>query len=233
QQPVLGQTRDAQQRTKQRCRHDANDRDAQCIDDSYPDRPAIGIGRLVGDQALADGKASLPVEKAKAGRDVAHCKIVQRIGNQIPDSNTDEAQHQYLIDKRAKARIVPGKTPSGTRHSYVIRHRNYLPEKTAFASSVSAEPKAAPGHKTRRAGEPAGSGSAYRPTVHHTALFPLCIKPTLQFHRRILSDVALERLAIVANLLDKVVAPFLIQAQSLAHFTGNAQDALDIGIGAL
>src|SRR3546814_3328136 len=42
----------------------------------------------------------------------------------------------------------------------------------------------------------------------------------------------LEGLAIVADLLDDVVGPLLVQSKTLAHFAGHAQDALDVRVGA-
>ncbi|MNQ77655.1 hypothetical protein D3C85_925390 [compost metagenome] len=59
------------------------------------------------------------------------------------------------------------------------------------------------------------------------------IQAALDLQRTALAHVALEALAVVAHLLDDVVGPLLVQPQVGAAAGRDAQDALDVGVGAL
>src|SRR5438874_12270724 len=68
--------------------------------------------------------------------------------------------------------------------------------------------------------------SADRRRVHQAALGPQVVDAARQVDRRLLAQVALETLAIVAHLLDDAIRPLRIQAEQLAHVLGNAEEAL-------
>src|SRR3546814_4394894 len=72
-----------------------------------------------------------------------------------------------------------------------------------------------------------------RPRIQRAALGPLLVHTAIQLERAALADVTLEALAIIADLLEDVVAPLLVDAEVLAHARGDTQDALDVRVVAL
>src|SRR5450830_2026990 len=75
--------------------------------------------------------------------------------------------------------------------------------------------------------------SANRPTVHQTTVGIQSVQTALQFHRTSHTYAALVDFAIVTDLFNDVVGPFIIQAQSLTHAWRRPNDALNIGSWAL
>src|SRR5258708_30665182 len=69
--------------------------------------------------------------------------------------------------------------------------------------------------------------SADRRGVLQSALLPECIQATLDFERRVLAHVALEGFAVIADQLDDVVGPIVLEPEGLAEITFAAQQALD------
>src|SRR5215470_17483856 len=74
---------------------------------------------------------------------------------------------------------------------------------------------------------------ADRRRVLQAALGPQIVQAAVDFQHRAGTDVALEALAVVPDLLDDVVDPLLVDPQRLAHARCDAEDALDAGILAL
>src|SRR5690242_21840801 len=69
--------------------------------------------------------------------------------------------------------------------------------------------------------------------VLQAAVLPQRIQAALDLERRPHADVALEALAVIADLLDDVVGPLLVDAERLAHPGRHAEQTLDAGIVAL
>src|SRR5436190_7607198 len=69
--------------------------------------------------------------------------------------------------------------------------------------------------------------------ILQAALGPQSVRATLDLERAAHADIAIEALAVVADLLDDGVDPFLVEAERLAHAGGDAEDALDGGVVAL
>src|SRR5215468_6174222 len=68
---------------------------------------------------------------------------------------------------------------------------------------------------------------ADRRRVLQAALGPQIVQAAVDFQHRAGTDVALEALAVVPDLLDDVVDPLLVDPQRLAHARRHAEDALD------
>src|SRR5215467_4476679 len=78
-----------------------------------------------------------------------------------------------------------------------------------------------------------GSGfpaSAHRRRVHDAALGPQRVQAARDLERRVLSDVALEHLAVVPDMLDDAVDPVLGEAELLAERVLRPEQAADVGI---
>src|SRR5882672_1009000 len=71
--------------------------------------------------------------------------------------------------------------------------------------------------------------SADRHRVDQPALGPQIVVAALDFERRAEPEMLVEDLAVIADRLDRVVRPFLVEAQRLAHAGRGAQHALDVG----
>src|SRR5580704_7664321 len=68
---------------------------------------------------------------------------------------------------------------------------------------------------------------AYRHRVDQAAFRPLGVEPAVEFERRSGAEVAFEDLTVIADRLDFVIGPILLETQSLAHAGGDAEHALD------
>src|SRR5476651_1694279 len=72
--------------------------------------------------------------------------------------------------------------------------------------------------------------SAHRRRDHRAALRPERIDAAAELERRALAQIALEALAVIADLFDDVVGPLLVEAEDLAVAVDHAQEALDVEI---
>src|ERR1039458_8069652 len=73
--------------------------------------------------------------------------------------------------------------------------------------------------------------SADRRRVLDAALVPQFVQTAVDFQRRVLPDIAFERLAVIADELDDADRPVLAQAQLLAVIAFGADETLDFRIG--
>src|SRR5438477_11778247 len=71
---------------------------------------------------------------------------------------------------------------------------------------------------------------ANRRRVHQPALVPQPVQAALEAQRL---EVRVEALAVVADLLDDVPGPLVVQAEHLAEVAGRAHEALHRRVGAL
>jgi hypothetical protein len=67
QQPVRREPRDADHGAQHRREHDADDGDAQRVDETDEERPEIGVLGRIGKPVVGDRHAGLAAEKGKAG----------------------------------------------------------------------------------------------------------------------------------------------------------------------
>src|ERR1700686_3113308 len=74
----------------------------------------------------------------------------------------------------------------------------------------------------------AAAPSADRHGVHQPALGPQIIVAAFELQRRAETEIAVEDLAVIADRLDFVVGPFLVEPQGLAHAGRGAKHALDV-----
>src|ERR1700719_398686 len=71
--------------------------------------------------------------------------------------------------------------------------------------------------------------SADRHRVDQPALGPQIVVAALELERRAEAEMLVEDLAVIADQLDRVVGPFLVEPQGLAHARCPAEHALDVG----
>ncbi|MNV75460.1 hypothetical protein D3C71_1687480 [compost metagenome] len=74
--PVLGQTANADQRTEDGGKHDADDGDAQGVEQADQNGPAVVIRGGVVDGRFADRKSGFSAQKPEARGDIAHGQVV-------------------------------------------------------------------------------------------------------------------------------------------------------------
>src|SRR5689334_1679090 len=72
--------------------------------------------------------------------------------------------------------------------------------------------------------------SAHGRRVHDAALGPQGVQPTRNLERRALPDIALEHLAVVADVLEDAIAPVLGEAELLAECILRAEQTANVGI---
>ncbi|MNE96846.1 hypothetical protein D3C80_1951040 [compost metagenome] len=77
--PVLGQTANADQRTEDGGKHDADDGHAQGIEQADHNGAAVVIRGRVGDGRFADREPGLTVQEPEARGDIAHGQVVERV----------------------------------------------------------------------------------------------------------------------------------------------------------
>src|SRR5215213_1510445 len=75
--------------------------------------------------------------------------------------------------------------------------------------------------------------SADRYRIHQPAARPQIIRAAIQLERRLVADIALEDLAVIADRLDRVVGPFLIETEYLAQAGSRAQHPFSVGVVAV
>src|SRR5512138_2919447 len=81
---------------------------------------------------------------------------------------------------------------------------------------------------------PVKTGLAHRRGVDDAAVLVLRVEAALEADRRAGADELLEDLAVVADLLDDVVGPLVVEPQHLAHVPLGAEEPVDVRIaGAL
>src|SRR5690606_29969535 len=106
------------------------------------------------------------------------------------------------------------------------RHDRWLSE-GLYRPAVSAArlkrkmPGRRPGHLRHdrsRIVLPEGNG------VHQAAAGPQVVESAVQLDRAALADIAFEALAVIADLLDHVVGPFLVEADALAEAGRDAEE---------
>src|SRR5690606_8596269 len=73
-------------------------------------------------------------------------------------------------------------------------------------------------------------GLAHRRGVDDAAVLVLRIEAALQADRRVGADELLEDLTVVADLLDDVVGPLVVDPQHLAHVPFGPEQAVDVRI---
>src|SRR5581483_12394348 len=69
--------------------------------------------------------------------------------------------------------------------------------------------------------------------VLQAALGPQFVEAAVDLEDRACADIAVEALAVIADLLDDVDDPLLVDTKRLAHAGGDAEDALDRRVVAL
>src|SRR3954454_8183779 len=67
--------------------------------------------------------------------------------------------------------------------------------------------------------------SLERDGVHQAALGPGRVQAAIEFQRARLADIALKDLAVIADRLDGLQHPFVVEAQSRPEFAGRAEQA--------
>src|SRR4029077_2456365 len=72
--------------------------------------------------------------------------------------------------------------------------------------------------------------SADRHRVDQAALGPQIVEPAFELERRSEAEMLVEDLAVIADQLDLVVGPLLVEPQIFAHARGDAEHALDVGV---
>src|SRR5690606_12836942 len=77
------------------------------------------------------------------------------------------------------------------------------------------------------------ASSANRQRVHQAAVLPLRVQAAFDLQRAGAAQVAIEAFSVVADLLDDVVGPGVVDSHALARARRDAQDALHGGTGAL
>ncbi len=102
QQPVGRQPRDADHRPQHGRKHDADDRDAQRVDEANDEGAEIGILRAVVDPGVGNRHPGLATEKGKAGRDPAYRQVVYGIRPEPGDDRDRDAHHHDLPDESGK-----------------------------------------------------------------------------------------------------------------------------------
>src|SRR6478735_155534 len=75
--------------------------------------------------------------------------------------------------------------------------------------------------------------SARRHGVHLPALCPERVGTALHAQSRPGADITFEDLAVIADPLDRAIGPTRVEAESLAHIAGDAEQALDLRVRAL
>lgn len=131
--PVLRQTRHADDEAKD-CRKDnADSRDEQRVEQADPEGAAIGRGRAVGDQRLVDVEAGSDAEKAEAGGDLLRAQVLDGVGGRLVDEESDDEDQRELIDDPTNLGIVEKRGPLRFRRS---RNRR-LPDSLAALHGVT------------------------------------------------------------------------------------------------
>src|SRR5690349_1042987 len=87
---------------------------------------------------------------------------------------------------------------------------------TWFAVSLLLSPEAILAHGAAGVAPGLRPGLPHRQGVHHAALAPQSVDATPEFERRVDTEVAVVDFAVVAELLDDVVGPALLQPEQLA-----------------
>src|SRR5205085_2480911 len=77
--------------------------------------------------------------------------------------------------------------------------------------------------------EPPGR-SADRRSVDQAAFGPEVVVAAFELERRAQAEMLVENLAVIADRLDCVVGPFLVESEGLAHSRRGAEDALDVRV---
>src|SRR4029077_8215351 len=75
-----------------------------------------------------------------------------------------------------------------------------------------------------------GPRLAHRRRELQPALVPQRVQPARDLHREALPDVALERFAVIADVLDDAIGPVVGEAERLAVLALAAEEALDVGV---
>ena len=154
-QPVLRQPRDADQKAEDGREHDAERRDQQRVEQADPERAAIGRGRRIVDQRLADVEAGGVVPEAEAGGDLGARQIVGGVVDRAPGQEHDHRAQHHLIGDAADLRIVEQR-----------RLRSAcVPRPSAIGACPSGRSRAA-----QRTG-----GANCRPPLFHSAFRPRAI----------------------------------------------------------
>src|SRR5579863_4310543 len=91
-------------------------------------------------------------------------------------------------------------------------------------------PKLAGAVSLAMAGRPGRAASADRHRVDQAALGPQIVEPALQLERAAHAEIMVEHLTVIADRLDLVIGPFLVEPERLAHAGGDAEDTLDGGV---
>ena len=169
--------------------------DQQRVEQADPEGAAIGRGRdRIVDQRLADVEAGGVVPEAEARGDMRalpDCSMALWIGA-IDEERDDRAQHD-LIGDAADLRIVVERTRA-VAASHARSHGHRASRRTSVRTPAPLRPASA-----------SVSGSAARtamPPLVHSAFRPRAI-----FSGEPCADIALEHLAVIADLLDDAVPP--------------------------
>ena len=131
-------------------------------------------------------------------------QILQRVVDEKGAEREHRGDEQDLDDDAAHDRVVPGRRPFRPRCR-------------------------------RRLLRSATSGRDQRIGIAYISppLRPQIVEAAIQLQRRLGADIALEDLAVIADRLDRVIGPFLVETERLAHAGGRAEHPLDVGVLAL
>src|SRR5689334_8788278 len=136
----------------------------------------------------------------------------------------------------------PDLMPRASRLAPTLRATTSASASTASASTPwTSQPRRRRARRAaRRAASPTGAASgaataarcalADRRRVHQAAFGPEVVDAARQPDRRLRPEVALEALAVVADLLDDAVRPLLVETEELPGVLGDAEETLDVGI---
>src|SRR6516165_6922146 len=75
--------------------------------------------------------------------------------------------------------------------------------------------------------------SADRHCVHQPAVGPQIVEAALEFELGVLAQRAIKDLTVIADQLDLVIGPFLVEPERLAHAGSDAEHTLDVRLVAL
>ena len=217
---LLRQRADADEDSEHGREHHADDGHAQGIEQADQQRLRIGAGGRVGDQVLADIEARFTPEEVVSRLDVAAFEVDQRVADQEEADADHQPQHDNLPEDGLHVPVVEGATRAARwTEGRPLRHRR----RVSGAVPVAAKKRAAAVVRSSPVRLQRMGGAYIRPPLFQRLLTPRGRPSGV--------DVARPDLAVVADRLDGLDHPVLIEADGLAHARRGAEDALDVGVG--
>ena len=171
--------------------------DQQRVEQADEEDAAVGVGLAIGDQRLVDAEARGIVEKAKPAGDLLRFEIGLGVDRELVAEPDDRDQHDELIERAADFRIVVEGGFARPLGSLALLQDRGMPGRV-------------PGHRRSSCRSPD------RRRVLDAALGPEPVEAAADAELGAGADIALEHLAVVADVLDDAHDPVLGQAELLA-----------------